>query len=598
MPNQQFANTLLVEVSGAPLRPEITVQMTYAYIDDSRVLPDMFVLRFRDPGRTVLERAGLKIGAPVRLRVKTSDVPSPELMLSGEVTALTVEIDQGGTVTEVRGYDHSHRLFRGRRVAAYANMGIGDVVRKVAQRARLQIGTVENLGGTPPEQITQDNISDWEFLQRLADLTGAEVAVTDGKLSFQAPAESTAAPDVRAKARQNPLVLEAGQNVVAVRAAVSSAEQVKQVEVRGWDYLSKQPITATAPAKTGSAELPDVTPQTLAQSFGDGTFLASDVPYRTQGDAQAAANSLAAQIAGAFAEIEGVARGNPRLRAGAAVALVGAGKPFEGKYTLSTTRHQFSEETGYTTAFTVSGRAERSLYGLAHGGHSGNGTVNGRHAVSGLSPALVTDVRDPRKLGRVKVKFPWLADDYASGWARTVQVGAGQNRGAMIVPEVGDEVLVGFEQGDFDHPYVLGGLYNGKDAPASSSYELVDANSGAVNGRRLVSRTGHRLDLVESAGKQDAVRLVTGDEKYSLELDKKGTKVTVHSDGTVLIEAKRGVTVDAGAGPLEMKGQTVAIKATTAASLEGATVSVKGQGTAELTASGALTVRGSVVRIN
>ncbi len=595
MPNREFTNSLIVEVGGAPLKPQTSVLMTHAYVDESRLLPDMFVLRFRDPGRSVLEQAGLKIGSEVRLKAQAGDEPSPDLLLSGEVTALTVDIDSAGTITEVRGYDHSHLLFRGREVAAYANMGVGDIVRKVAQRAGLQVGTVDDFGANPgPEgQITQDNLSDWEFLQHLADATGAELSVVDRKLSFTKPADSDDAPSVQAKARQNPLVLEAGQNLVSVRAGVSSAEQVKQVEVRGWDYLGKQVVSATAPASTTSADLTEANPQGLAKSFGDGTFLATDVPYRTHGDAQAAARALAAQIAGAFAEIEGVAKGNPKLRAGASVALTGVGKPFEGKYTLSGTRHLFSEEGGYTTAFTVSARAERSLYGLANGGH--NGTAR---SVTGLVPALVTDAKDPHKLGRVKVKFPWLADGYATSWVRTMQVGAGKNRGGMILPEVGDEVLVGFEQGRFDSPYVLGGLYNGQDTPAASSYELVDPNSGAINGRRLVSRTGHRLELVESAAKQDAVRLVTGDDKHMLELDKKGMTVTVHSDGTVVVEGQRGVTVDAGTGPLELKGSNISIKATTGVTVEGATVSVSGQASTELKAAGNVTVQGALVRIN
>ena len=65
---------------------------------------------------------------------------------------------------------------------------------------------------------------------------------------------------------------------------------------------------------------------------------------------------------------------------------------------------------------------------------------------------LVSDNRDPENLGRVRVTFPWLYDDFVSGWARTVQPGAGKDRGALIVPEVGDEVLVAFEHGSFQQP--------------------------------------------------------------------------------------------------------------------------------------------------
>ena len=74
--------------------------------------------------------------------------------------------------------------------------------------------------------------------------------------------------------------------------------------------------------------------------------------------------------------------------------------------------------------------------------------------------ALVTDVDDPQKLGRVKIKLPTLADDYESDWARVVQPGAGKTAVSVFLPEVGDEVLVAFEHGDIRRPYVLGGLWS------------------------------------------------------------------------------------------------------------------------------------------
>ena len=593
MANQQFTDTLIVEVKGEALRPELATLLTDAWVEDSRTLPDMFVLRFRDPARTVLERSGITIGTAVRVTVQAGDAPGPQELVSGEVTALTLDLDAAGTVTEVRGYDHSHRLLRGRTVAAYADMSVADVVRKVAQRAKLQVGSVTVTTGPPPDgQYVQAGESDWDFLSRLADATGSELAVVDEQLHFVGPTDAAGAPDTTAKAHRDPLVLEAGQNLLALRAGITSAEQVDHVEVRGWDYLAKQAVTATAPARTTSADLADVTPQQVAARFGTPTLLATDVPYRTRSDAQAAADAIAAEVAAGFAELDGLARGNPALRAGTPVALTGVGKPFEGRYTLSTTRHVFREDTGYTVAFTVSGRAERSLGGLVSGG-----TPRPRLG-GGVAPAVVTDVRAPRNLGRVKLSFPWLADDYTSSWARTVQIGAGADRGALILPEVGDEVLVGFEQGDPANPYVLGGLYNGRDTPAHGDTDVVDGNSGQVNARRLVSRTGHVLELVESSTGRDGVRLATGDGACVLTLDKQATQITVHSDGTVRIAGSRGVTVDAGSGALELTGTDVKITATSGVTVSGAQVSVQGTGTAELTSSGVLTVRGSLVKMN
>ena len=112
-----------------------------------------------------------------------------------------------------------------------------------------------------------------------------------------------------------------------------------------------------------------MTPQSWPKTFGDPVYVATDVPYRTQAEVDEAAKALADELAGAFAEFEGVARGNPKLRAGAAVSdRRASGEPFDGKYTVTTSRHRFDPTTGYTTSFAVTGRQDRSLLGLASGG--------------------------------------------------------------------------------------------------------------------------------------------------------------------------------------------------------------------------------------
>ncbi len=580
MANESFANTLLVEVEGSPLPADVASLLTYAYVADDRNLPDMFVLRFHDSARIALSKGRFTVGAKVSLKVKTAEPAAPELLMSGEVTALELDLDSTGSVTQVRGMDQAHRLFRGRRVAAYPNMSVADVVRKVTQRAGLTPGTIDaaaGVGGQQNTQLSQDNVSDWEFLCRLANLVGAQITVVDGKLDFRMPRPPSGAPSTTAQSTKDPLVLEAQENLVALRASVSAAEQVAQVEARGWDFEHKQELSAKATPRLQGAQVDGVDPVAMAKSFGGPDFLTAGAAYHSQAEVTAAAEALADQLGGASVELSGVARGNPKLRQGTAVALAGVGAPFAGKYTLTSTRHLFDEQSGYTTAFTVSGRQERSLYGLVAGSPGGRRDA----ATAGLVPAVVSDARDPLKLGRVRLTFPWLAKDFTSGWARTVAPGAGKDRGAVVLPEVGDEVLVGFAGGDLDTPYVIGGLYNGKDTPPELSVPAVDGASGEIGVRALVSRTGHRLELVDSP-RGDGVLLSTGDGKLLLKLDKKSSTVELTSSGPVKVTGM-GVTVDAGQGVLELKGQQVKVSA---------------QAAAELTASGSVTVRGAVVRIN
>lgn len=593
MANENFSNTMVVEIDGQQLAADIKALLSYAFVDESRNLPDSFVLRFRDPGQIVLTKSGADVGSKIALKIQTSDPGGPQKLFDGEVTALGVDLDKTGTFTEIRGYDRAHRLFRGRRVAAYPGMALTDVVRKVVQRAGLttgKIGPLPKIGGDPQTQISQDNVSDWEFLSRLADMVGAQITVEEGKVDFVLPKAPSGAPATTAKATTEALVLEAHRTLIALRGGITSAEQVPQVEVRGWDPKKKQGTFGKKPARAAGIDVPNLKPEALAKKFGSQPFLVSDGPRRTQAEVEAVAGALADQLGSACAELEGVARGNPKLRAGTAVTLAGVSDRFAGKYTLTSTRHLFNEEVGYQTEFTVSGRQERSLYGL-----TSRATTADRH--TGLVPAVVTDIRDPEKLGRVRLKFPWLSEDYQSGWARVVQPGAGKDRGSVVLSEVDDEVLVGFEHGDFDAPYVLGGLHNGKDTVPKLTTELIDGNSGQVSERAFVSRTGHKLEYIDHPH-TDAVILSTADGKCVVKLDKRNQMVEITSTKGVRVKATNGVSIDAGTGPLDLKGQSVSVKSTGATKVEGATVSVAGQGQAELTASGAVTVRGSIVKIN
>ncbi len=417
MAQQGVSTALAVEFGGSPLPAKFVNTLVEGYVDHSRTLPDLFLLRFRDPDRVLLEQAGLKIGTEARLLARAGGSTAPVPLLEGVVTALEVELDETGTFTVVRGFDESHRLFRGRRVASYQNMTLADICGQVAQRAGLKPGPVD-IAGPVLEHIAQPNVTDWEFVRGLAEEAGAQVYVRDGQLHITRPSEAGGAPDASARAERDPLVLELGANLLRCRAGVSAAEQVSEVEVRGWDVQAKQALVGRAPAGASSTLELGVTAAEVSAPFGEARFVVTDAAYGAQAQVDQAAKALAERIAGSFAELEAVIRGNPEVRAGSAVALNAVGAPFEGRYTVTTSRHVFDAVRGYETWITVSGQQERSLYGLTD-----SGPADGGSRCAGLVSGTVTDTQDPEGSGRVKVRFPWLSDEYASDWARTAQSG-------------------------------------------------------------------------------------------------------------------------------------------------------------------------------
>lgn len=536
MPNDPRAGVKpKVEIDGSPLAANLEPLLELAVVDEHVHRPDMFMLSFRDVGHDIAQQAHLQIGAKVKISAPSPTGGGSELLIDGEITALEADIDATGTRAIARGYDGSHRLHRGRVTQTYQNVKDSDIAQTIASRAGLRPGTIDDSQVTH-EHVSQVNESDWAFLNQRADEIGFEVAVTEGKLHFRKPKPSDQGPGSGNNDSSNPLQLVWNQDLLEFRPRVSSSEQVNDVKVRGWDPKAKQAVIGSAPAGTDSIDLP-ATPSALAGKFGGHTYSEVDIPLTSQREVDATAKAVADQIGSAVAEAEGVARGNPKLKAGTPVSVASVAADFIGKYTLTHTRHVFDAHagTGYVTRFEVSGRQDRSLLGLM---------VNGTHAAStgpiaGVVVAQVTNNDDPDKLGRVKLKFPWLSDTYESDWTRMTQFGAGPDSGAVFMPEVNDEVLVAFEFGDVRRPVVVGALYNGKDKPRLGD-GLFD--NGKVKRRGVVSRKGHRFVLFDDPGKS-GIALITSDSAIKVSLNETKQEIHVVCKGKVRIEAQDDVSI-------------------------------------------------------
>jgi hypothetical protein len=590
-----------VLVMEAPLNPLVSSSLVSVEVDSTMFVPSQVKLVFRGSPDKILLPGGLQLVTPISVLVSNDGVPTP--LITGEVTAVEVEHSDGETLTVVRGMDRSHRLMRGTKTMAYPEMTASTVVTMLLGESGVLPGEIiptENLY----EWLSQANVSSWVFIQQLAALENY-VAYSDAEGFFNfcpMPKPEMGMPPAMTymtPAMGTQLVM--GKNLIRLRAVVTSAEQVPAVTVTGYDPTMTIPVIGPFPTipSTSQSIDPATLPPLVAGEFGATPFFDASRPFDNEGSAMTYAESVAGDIAGAMAELEGECVGNPALLAGESISLGMAGMPFDGYYVCSSARHVFEPDNGgYTTWVTVGGFRDRSLFALT----SGAGPADSkRPTIPGLVIGTVTLNEDPEEQGRVKVLFPWLAPSYISAWARVMQIGASKvGAGFLWLPEVGDEVLIGFDRGSIDSPYVIGNLYNGVAMPIPPP-----SVEGVVANRRIASRMAHTIqwnDGPESMG----ISIMTAPAESpptSIVLDGEEIKITVNSMGQVEITGMLGVKISATGGPLTLDAPDITIggEDTMSLSLAGTTVSVGGPTTASVSvgspSTGEVSVSGAMVSL-
>ncbi|BAY15487.1 Rhs element Vgr protein [Anabaenopsis circularis NIES-21] len=622
----------LLQIDGTPASADLLNDILQITVEESLHLPGMFTLVIRNdyfPGLTAEEtwkhQKLFAIGKKIKLGFISSTTQNVDFedaeqgyVLEGEVTAIETEFTSGSQAPIViRGYDISHRLHRGRYNRSFQNVTDSDVVNQVIKEAGITAGTVTSTS-IVHDYVFQENQTNMEFLRERAARLGFELYVQDSKLNFRQPAQDQS------------LSLKWLEDIHSFRVRVSSAEQVSSVEVRGWDYTTKKPIISTASTEQVITSTDNGKGSSTSTKFSiSPKMIVVDQPVFSAAESQKIAQALCNELGGEFVAADAKGEGNPEIRPGKVIKLTDMGS-YSGSYYVTETRHLFHERK-FVTEFSVRGlRSGDLLATLSPQKHLQPGQT--------LLVGVVSNNNDPKGWGRVRVKFPTLTEEHESNWARVVSVGAGIGRGFDCLPEINDEVLVAFEHGDIHRPYVIGGVWNGTDAPPEAVADTVVG--GKVRLRTFKTRVGHKLQFVEedkSTTKKGAylqtvdghnLRMndsekfaeleTTGGHKFRCDDSNKTISLTSTGDitvksgttgtakkisvngGEIALTATQKITLTVGGTSIEITPSGITMRTTGTLSIQsGSSISVQAGGSLSANAGGAISANsGSSVSVN
>ncbi len=552
---EKLISHLYLKLGGTNASGEIYRNLISIEVDDSLLLPDTFSIHLHDPKFDWVNGTEFELGKKVEISAPVQGGTAK--LLAGEITAIETHFSHGvGPTLTIRGYDQSHRLHRVRQTKPYLQKTDSDIAKDIARDCGLKAQVDDS--GKVHEYVLQDNQTDYEFLRERARRIGFRWFVKEDTLYFK---------KALGTADRIP-VLEWGMNLLDFEARMTTARQVTEVIVRGWDPKNKKEIIgrATTPRDPAGVGGTRTGGQAAKKAFNiESKEIVTNRPVATQAEADALAQSKCDEIGNAFIQAEGICGGNPAVSAGAEVELKGVGQPFSRRWRITHSLHRY-EKLEYTTHFTISPIPHVLGELLAP-------RADGKHSVV---IGIVTNNRDPDGLGRVKVRFPELPGNEESHWARLVTPMAGAGRGIEFVPEVQDEVLVAFEHDDVNHPFVLGALWNGKDAPPVKSGDVLSA-TGKVEKRLIRSRSGHTITLDDTDG---ACKISIVDKSNNtIEIDSEKNTITINTKDSIALKAQGSITLKAQKDiELEAKGK-VKIKGSGGASLEGSPGKVDIKGT-------------------
>jgi Rhs element Vgr protein len=497
----------------------------------------------------------------------------PVSLFKGLVVGQAIKVrERSGSQLVVECRHKAAKLTVGRKNACFFEQTDSDVISSLLSAAGVE-GDVESTSVTHPQQV-QFRASDWDFLLARAEANGKLVLTNDGKLAVKAP-------DFGGEPKCE---LQFGATILELDAEIDARLQWKAVKSVSWDPAGQSLVEKEAadPGVSGPGNLSsdDLAAVAALESYELRHAALSEEEAQAWADAQWLKSKMS-KVSGR-AKCHGIGIVNP----GDLVTLSGVGERYNGDVFVTGVRHDFDPVQGWKTHLQFGSTAQWAAEENDVSAPRAGALLPG---VSGLQIGTVASNEDPESEHRVRVRLPLVDQEEDGIWARVANLDAGAERGFFFRPELDDEVVVGFLDGDPRRAVVLGMLHSSaKAAPLAGSDDNHEKVYQSRSKMRLYFNDDTKvLKLETPAGNR--ITLSEEDTAITLE-DQNGNKIAMTADG-IVIESGKAIELKAGTELKLESGTAFSAKGGTELKLEGASA-------AELSSAAMTKVKGSIVQLN
>ncbi len=565
--------TFKVLIDGTELSASVNVLNISVEKEINRMPSAKLVITDGDPASQEFSVSNESTLIPGKeIEIKAGYHSDEETIFKGVIIKHSLKIRPQYSLLVVECRDKALKLTSGRKSKYFTDSKDSEIIDEIIA----SYGLESDVGPTTQQhkELVQFDCTDWDFIVTRAQANGKICIVDDGKIIVKAPDFS--------QSELQTVVF--GSTLLDFDAEIDARNQFSKVTSYAWDQ-SKQEVSEAEAADPSVALNGNLTPSDLASVIDTENLKLTYGGTTSDGSIQDWAN--ARTLFNQLSKVRGRLKfqGIPACKPNTTLMLQGVGDRFNGKIYISAIRHEITEGQWTTDAqFGVNPAWFSESVNIASLPASGLFA-----AIHGLQIGIVTQLEsDPNNEHRIKIRCP-LIDNTSDGiWARIASLDAGNERGTFFLPEIGDEVIVGFINDNPNDAVVLGMLNSSaKPAPLQASDDNHEKGFVTRSKIKFIFNDDKKSVLLETPGSQ---RILIDDDAGEIKVeDKNGNKMVMDSSGIVL-ESAKDLTLKA-TGDIKIEG--VNITASASAQFKG-----EGSAGAEISTSAVAKLKGSLVQIN